>query len=738
MRVAPQVGIGTATPQALTTGSLHVWQNVSASAFYGDGSNLTNLSASTSISSSYPWEVSASNYIYPTYISSSVGVGTIPNYPLHVYSSGSTVFSVEGSQGTLFQVRDSFVGTLFEVNDISGIPILEVKDTDTVSMGTYGLYTLYVTGSSVGIGTTITGKKLHVFVDTSFDGIAIENTASTELTMIRFDSDTVSNAIYNAGTNVAGNLLGFPRANTFEVIANTGSLMLGAVDPNARIIFGVGSIGNTSMIIDENENVGIGTTAPANKVQIYVSSSATTDDITIGDNDSDAVMVLDRTALGGLTTRLHINNSGATGHTAADILLQADSVVRGLGTYYFNSAGSDNWYLGTPYNTQNVFVLNYQSNASFQEDTADLANNLMLVKTTGEVGIGTTNPAESLTVVGNTHVSGNIKAIDPNGPGWIELDADSNPQTITFADLGDGLAGSSIQSNDYMHFYSGGGGSYFAWTVSGIETARMTFARSLGIGTNAPTAFLHIIQNPSYTGRDGLLLVGEDTLVISHSTDNVGIGTKVAAVGTDSLHVWGDISASQFYGTIAGEVSQSTPDAPTGIDLTDVDSYVTVEFSQSATSGINEYEIWRAQVSETSSYSLVGLIKEDSIAPTMSFIDNSYTISGSLFYRIYSLKAGKRSAALTGQISASGEVGDVTDLEIVQMTHNYFIQYNIPNDRRFSNVTIKKDANADSASLSEGAAVEIYSGRNGTYMYNIPDGDLAKYHQFWVYTTTNT
>ena len=72
------------------------------------------------------------------------------------------------------------------------------------------------------------------------------------------------------------------------------------------------------------------------------------------------------------------------------------------------------------------------------------------------------------------------------------------------------------------------------------------------------------------------------------------------------------------------------------------------------------------------------------------------------------------------------------------MTHNYFIQYEVPNDRRFSSVTIKKDANVDSASLSEGAAVQVYSGRNGTYMYNIPGADLGKWHEFWVYTVTST
>ena len=52
--------------------------------------------------------------------------------------SGSTIFDIQGSQGQLFSVTDSLVGSLFSVNDISGIPILEVFDTDKVVMGTFG------------------------------------------------------------------------------------------------------------------------------------------------------------------------------------------------------------------------------------------------------------------------------------------------------------------------------------------------------------------------------------------------------------------------------------------------------------------------------------------------------------------------------------------------------------------------------------------------------------------------
>ena len=58
---------------------------------------------------------------------------------LTVIGSGATepIFTVQGSSGELFSITDSLVGSLFAVNDISGLPILEVFDNDTVLMGNF-------------------------------------------------------------------------------------------------------------------------------------------------------------------------------------------------------------------------------------------------------------------------------------------------------------------------------------------------------------------------------------------------------------------------------------------------------------------------------------------------------------------------------------------------------------------------------------------------------------------------
>ena len=58
---------------------------------------------------------------------------------LTVVGSGATqpLFTVQGSEGELFSITDSLVGSLFSVNDISGLPILEVFDDNTVHMGSF-------------------------------------------------------------------------------------------------------------------------------------------------------------------------------------------------------------------------------------------------------------------------------------------------------------------------------------------------------------------------------------------------------------------------------------------------------------------------------------------------------------------------------------------------------------------------------------------------------------------------
>ena len=106
----------------------------------GTGLSITNqtISATATGGSGYEW------YDGTTYATASVDVSITGS--VGIYKSGSTVFSVDGSEGRLFEVTDQLSGSLFSVNDISGIPVFEVFSDDTVKIGTHNTEGIIVYG----------------------------------------------------------------------------------------------------------------------------------------------------------------------------------------------------------------------------------------------------------------------------------------------------------------------------------------------------------------------------------------------------------------------------------------------------------------------------------------------------------------------------------------------------------------------------------------------------------------
>lgn len=68
---------------------------------------------------------------------------------LQLEGSGSTIFSVKGSRGTLFSVDDDESdGVLFSANNVSGIPVLEVHEDNTVKLGKQNGFGIIISGSN--------------------------------------------------------------------------------------------------------------------------------------------------------------------------------------------------------------------------------------------------------------------------------------------------------------------------------------------------------------------------------------------------------------------------------------------------------------------------------------------------------------------------------------------------------------------------------------------------------------
>ena len=92
---------------------------------------------------------------------------------LTVIGSGDTepLFTVQGSSGELFSITDDLTGSLFAVNDISGLPILEVFDDDTVLMGNYQAPSLNTTVKlNPGTGlSTVYSLPMSAYTGAFFD-----------------------------------------------------------------------------------------------------------------------------------------------------------------------------------------------------------------------------------------------------------------------------------------------------------------------------------------------------------------------------------------------------------------------------------------------------------------------------------------------------------------------------------------------------------------------------------------
>jgi len=165
--------------------------------FYGDGSGLTGIdipstaslltTASVSLNTITFTKGDASTFDITVDTGSGGGGAAFPytgsaqitgslgvTGSVEIYKSGSTVFNIEGSQGTLFTVTDELSGSLFSVNDISGFPILEVFSDDTVKLGTYNAEAIIVSGSTATASGSFSGSFQG-------DGVNLTNISGSSL-----------------------------------------------------------------------------------------------------------------------------------------------------------------------------------------------------------------------------------------------------------------------------------------------------------------------------------------------------------------------------------------------------------------------------------------------------------------------------------------------------------------------------------------------------------------------------
>lgn len=223
-------------------------------------------------------------------------------------------------------------------------------------------------------------------------------------------------------------------------------------------------------------------------------------------------------------TRFHIDSSGRIGIGTTSPAYRLDS--NGTGKFTASSAGSDalilqspgssSYFTIAPENVASSAVIGYYNGSSWVA-----LYNPGSMWFGGNVGIGTTSPAYSLHVNGNTTATNFIIGAD-NAAAAGTVGHISNGPGIQFWGNSSGASGSMI------------------FTAGGAERMRMNSSGNIGIGTASPSSQLHLTGALTYGGVTlSAAVVGTGAMVLANSP---------TLTGTVSAPLFNSTNSYQFSG----------------------------------------------------------------------------------------------------------------------------------------------------------------------------------------------
>ena len=285
-------------------------------------------------------------------------------------------------------------------------------------------------------------------------------------------------------------------------------------------------------------------------------------------------------------------------------------------------------------------------------------------------------------------------------------------------------------TGDYVSIHGTNDADCIKLHTSGlIETANYQLQLKSDVGD--------VYINDGLTVNGTIAATGGTSTTWNEAHDNMIISASVSGTSTKTLTLnqndGGTITASwtDLQGTTI-----SAPNAPTNLSLSIVNNTVNVTFNASSTSGIDQYLVFGS--ANGGDYSLISVIEPASMGSTMSVIDDSFDDSGTQAYRVYAMKTGVMSSALSGSVTYTVSTPvEPTNMSVVNLNTAFYIQWDPPssNARFVTAYNVYKHEHATQGSLSRSSATLIYSGMNTSYMYEISGNNNLNYHQFWVETT---
>ena len=428
--------IGSPGQILIVSGGLPVWGQATSSAIAADSldwsefTDTMTLDATTTIAMSNVSLNFNSSTLYIDGVNGGVGIGTTtPSYLLHVW--GSAGFGTSTTPTLYVDSGNGRVG----IGTVSPVYNLEVQNT----------------GDAV------------IFLEADTD-----DSGETDNPFIKFSQD---GAIFQSILGIVGNTGKDPEnVNYTDAISN--ATLLGVLDANALQL---GTDDNVRVTIESGGNVGIGTSTPAYKLDIYASDPS--------------MRVYATTNSRGI--RIYPSNLTIEAETNNSLYLNRYST----GNIFLGIGGGD---VGIATTTPS-YPLHVWGSAAFGTSTTPT---LFVDSSQDMVGIGTANPGNTL------DVNGKILATN------LDVSTETETRRLTLSND----EGSALTSFTRPIIYSTSGGDSYPFDGAGnlVISPRLS-------GANRDIIFL----------SDS---AGSDIAMVIKEAGNVGIGTTTPAT---SLHVSG-------------------------------------------------------------------------------------------------------------------------------------------------------------------------------------------------------
>lgn len=479
------------------TGSLTVTGGITGSLFGTSSWSVNALTASYALNAGDSiWTGSAGNIYYN---GGSVGIGTsTPTASLHISGSSNSV---------LLEIDSPAVNNI-----------------------------LLVSGSgNVGFSTTPLGYRITAGDPNSSIGGTIAVRAGSSVSMgYKFYQDSlgeVASINYEYGDALRINSVNQPIINSISGTERTrllvnGNFGINESTPTARLtVKGSGATSSTTALLVQNSNassslavldngyVGIGTASPSSKLYVQDTGGSGVTHYLSFQNDGNAY--------GGIK----IGSSGQ------DLAIQQSSGYGYLSAagFYIGSGNSTIW-------TNNGSILDIQN-------AAGSTTYLRIASTTGNVGIGTTNPTAKLFVAGT---SGKVIAVSgSDSDDGLFLDerlfiafGDAGTTSARFRGLAGSFAFQDASFNTYGQIGIAGSNTYFDSGYVGVgTTAPAAKLQVKGSGATSSTTALSIQNSDnSYNFSirdDGNLTTNSNFVTINSYDTTIGGANKVAINGTN-------------------------------------------------------------------------------------------------------------------------------------------------------------------------------------------------------------